>query len=424
MTVALPQLHPGQQRVFESEARFKVVCAGRRWGKTRYGVREALRVGLEGGRAWWVAPTYKTAMEGWVPLRQLAGRIPGAKVREADKEVTFPSNGRVAIRSADAPDSLRGAGLDFLVLDEAAFMSERVWHEILRPALADRKGSALFISTPIGFNWFYDLYMQGDVPSGKRLPEWASFHAPTSDNPFIDDAELESALAEVGSHVFSQEFMAEFVEVGGSIFKTEWFRYFQPMHLSRWETMRNEDDEEVQVERTRTVWMVDTRAVVPEDCQIFVTVDPAVSVKETADYTAMAVCAITPNQELLLLHVWRGRIEGPDILKKAESLRTEYEASMIYLERTAFQLILIQQAKREGLPVAELRADKDKIARSLPLAAKMEGGKVFFLKDAPWLDDLKREMLVFPKEEQHDDQVDALAYAASIVKLRRSWAIY
>ena len=141
-----------------SRARFKVLAAGRRWGKSSLGVILALRTGLEGGRAWWVAPTYPIAQLGWRVLKQLSRKIPGVEIREDDRIVRLPGGGEIQVKSADNPDSLRGAGLDGVVLDEAAYVKEEAWTESLRPALADRQGWALFISTPNGLNWFHRLY--------------------------------------------------------------------------------------------------------------------------------------------------------------------------------------------------------------------------------------------------------------------------
>jgi len=114
--------HAGQKEVHRSSARFKVLSAGRRWGKTRLGVNECVSVANEGGRAWWVSPSYKTSEVGWRPLRQMCARIPGVEIRLGDRMVNFPGGGSVAVRSADKPDSLRGEGLDFVVMDECAFM--------------------------------------------------------------------------------------------------------------------------------------------------------------------------------------------------------------------------------------------------------------------------------------------------------------
>ena len=155
------QPHKTQKIVHDCTARFRVLASGRRWGKTRLGVYEALEVAFGGGRSWWVSPSYKMGAVGWRPLSRLAGDMKVAEVKYGERLITFPNGGSVQCRSADDPDSLRGEGLDFVVLDEASFMAHRTWMEALRPALSDRNGRALFISTPKGRNWFYNLYMRG-----------------------------------------------------------------------------------------------------------------------------------------------------------------------------------------------------------------------------------------------------------------------
>lgn len=208
-------LHPAQTVVHSDPARFRVVNAGRRWGKTRLGVMECLDVSLASGRAWWVAPSYKIAQVGWRPLQRLARRIPGANVKLADMSVTMPGGGEVAIRSAENPDSLRGEGLDFVVLDECAQIKPEAWGEALRPALSDKLGRALFIGTPKGRNWFWDAYQRG-----LRGDDGYSSHTyPTSANPHIQQGEIDAAKKELPELIFRQEYLAEFIDDSGGVFR-------------------------------------------------------------------------------------------------------------------------------------------------------------------------------------------------------------
>ena len=207
--------HPGQAEVHNSSARFKVLDCGRRWGKTRLGVMECLDVAAQGKRAWWVAPTYKMSEVGWRPLRGLAAQIPHVEVRRADREIILPNGGSVTVRSADNPDSLRGEGLDFVVMDECAFMHEDAWNEALRPALADRQGRALFISTPKGRNWFWRMWQLGQEDNG----QWQSWRFTSYDNPFVPNEEIDAARATMPERVFAQEFLAEFIDDAGGVFR-------------------------------------------------------------------------------------------------------------------------------------------------------------------------------------------------------------
>lgn len=207
--------HAGQLQVHKNDARFKTLAAGRRWGKTRLGVNECLDVAAKGGRAWWVSPSYKTSEVGWRPLRQIGRNIPGADIRLVDRMVTLPGGGFVAVRSADNPDSLRGEGLDFVVMDECAFMKKEAWTEAIRPALSDRQGKALFISTPKGRNWFWENYQHGLTGD----EGWASFSFTTESNPYIAHVEIEAAKRDLPELIFRQEYLAEFIDDEGSVFR-------------------------------------------------------------------------------------------------------------------------------------------------------------------------------------------------------------
>ena len=176
---------------------------------------ECIDAANRAGVAWWVSPTYKMSDVGWRPLRQIANRIPGVEVSLVDRRVTFPSGGSVTVRSADNPNSLRGEGLDFLVMDECAYITEDAWVEALRPALSDRKGRALFISTPKGRNWFWKAFQRGQEQGG----EWFSYQMPTSDNPFIDPLEIEAAREMLPELTFEQEYLAQFLESAGTVFR-------------------------------------------------------------------------------------------------------------------------------------------------------------------------------------------------------------
>lgn len=389
--------HDGQWQVIRDPSRFRVLAAGRRWGKTRLAVWECLAAAARKGRAWWVAPTYPLAAEGWRPLRAIAQTVPGARVLEVDKEIRLPSGGLVQVRSADDPNRLRGAGLDFVVVDEAAFCKPEVW-EILRPALADRLGRALFISTPKGRNWFADLWEDAGRRDG-----WARWRFPTTANPWIPAGEVEAAALELPSLVWRQEYLAEFVETQGARYRAEWFRFYD------------------QTVRDGLVWLVkrDGGQTDFRECQRFCTVDLAASTKTSADWTVICSVAVH-GQDLFVLDVVRRRMEGPDIVPAIREQFAKHDLRVAHIEATGFQLALVQEARRDGLPVKELRADRDKVARSLPLEARMEHGTVWFPRDAVWLPELQRELLAFPVGE-HDDQVDALAYAAAAAgQVRRS----
>jgi hypothetical protein len=213
----LPTLHAGQREVWDHPARFQVLCCGRRWGKTRLGALRCLVDGLEGRRAWWVAPSYKVAAVGWRELKNLANQVPGAESKEQDRLIRLPGGGTVQVRSADDPNSLRGEGLDRVIIDECAYVTQDAWTHSLRPALADRKGAAWFVSTPHGRNWFYNLWQRGRGEDD----QWQAWRFPSVANPYLDPEEIRAAAESLPRHIAAQELEADFIESGVSLFSSE-----------------------------------------------------------------------------------------------------------------------------------------------------------------------------------------------------------
>lgn len=208
-------LHEGQQTVFDAAARYKVVVCGRRWGKTELGkylVRHHLMNGDK--LVWWVAPTYQMASQVWRDLKRGLRDRAGVQISESERRVDFAEGGMLAIRSAHTPDHLRGAGLDYAVLDEAAFMTPTLWPEVIRPMLLDRQGQALFISTPNGKNWFWDVYQLAQDHA-----DWASFHFPSEANKKLDRDDLKAIRQTTSERVWRQEYMAEFLDNSGQVFR-------------------------------------------------------------------------------------------------------------------------------------------------------------------------------------------------------------
>src|SRR5258708_34286370 len=134
-------IRPPQASVLRSDRRFRVLVAGRRFGKTQIALLELFRAVCARNRmAWYVAPTYKQAKRiAWKRLKELT-RPYRARVNETDLRRDFAWGSTIALRGADNYDSLRGEGLDLVVLDEFASMQREAWTEVLRPSLADRRG--------------------------------------------------------------------------------------------------------------------------------------------------------------------------------------------------------------------------------------------------------------------------------------------
>jgi len=408
--VLLPTLHSGQLGVASSSARFKVLVAGRRWGKTRLGVWLCIAKAMQGKKTWWVAPTYSMANEGWKEIRTL-GKDYGVTIKEGDKTLYTPTGGYVTVRTADNPDRLRGAGLDFIVLDECAYIKEATWKEVLRPTLTERQGGALFISTPKGYNWFQRLYDEAE-----NQEDWDRWQLSTYTNPYVPHEELEIAKKEVGSFLFSQEYEAQFVEAKGGLIHPEYFRYYKESNIVDYNESGNEEDYGTLVFNDKTIRQ--------DDLRIITTVDLATSTKSSADYTVVSTIGVSEDNEIFVLDITRRRIEAPKIIDLLQNIYDKYQPSVIGVERAGYQLAFIQILRQQtGLPIRELRADKDKLSRALPLTAKMEAGQVFFNKNADWYSDLEKELLQFPAGE-HDDQVDALAYGILQTARKQEYKAY
>lgn len=215
--------HPREQQLeihrAESDARFIVVVAHRRFGKTVLAINRLIRKALtcerERPRTAYIGPTYRQSKAVvWDYLRHFAGVVPGVQFNESELRADFPNGGQVRLYGADNPDALRGLYLDDAVLDETGLMQSRVWTEVIRPALSDRQGSALFIGTPNGQNLFWDLRNQAETAQG-----WKLFELPASKTNIVAPAELEDARRSMSDDAYLQEFECSFeAAVRGAIY--------------------------------------------------------------------------------------------------------------------------------------------------------------------------------------------------------------
>jgi predicted phage terminase large subunit-like protein len=392
LEVRLPPLHEMQQAVVVDPARFKVVVCGRQWGKTVTGALMCVDEAARGGDAWWVGPTFPIGQLGWDIIDGLCRQIPETRFEgRPTYKITLPTGGTIQLRSADNPDSLRGATLNLVVFDEAAMAKPEAW-PYLRPTLSVRRGRALFISTPKGLNWFHDLFQYAQ---GRN--DWQTWRFPSTTNPYIDSADVDEAREGMSSLLFSQEYEAEFISTGSGMFRADWIQHYRTVF----------DGED------RLFHLGETETVPFESCTKFHTVDLAWSLEEGADYTVISSWAVTPKRHLILLDVIRGHFEGPDIIPRLRQAFDRWGGHLV-VERTTRQMHILQEAQRTGLPIREVRAEKDKVARALPATARMEQGRVWFPEPGktPWFRDIEEELLAFPAG-RHDDFVDTLSYAVA-----------
>ncbi len=217
-------LHKGQADVAKSDARYKVVCAGRRWGKSVLARMWLLKLAAEErGTYWIVSPTYAMAKD--IHWKQgLIEELPKQiieKTNKAELEVTLTNGSRIALKSAEHPDRLRGVKLNGLVIDEIASVRnwDWLWEEVLGPTLTDYAAPAMFISTPKGFNHFHELFLKGKENSKSYNDNYQSFRFTSYDNPHIPTDELDDKREEIDEDTFMQEYMAEFRTYTGLVYK-------------------------------------------------------------------------------------------------------------------------------------------------------------------------------------------------------------
>lgn len=194
-----------------------MLVAGRRFGKTKAAVNELIRAAIRkaGSLNWWVAPTFSITRKGW---RELFAFLPDeliANVSRTEVMVELINGSSIWFKSADNPDSLLSEGLDFVVVDEAARVSEEAWGRALRPALSDRLGGAAFTTTPAGKNWLYRLWLRGQDSLDTEVASW---RFATSANPYIPAGEIEAARKSMVERYFRQEYLAAFEDDVGAVF--------------------------------------------------------------------------------------------------------------------------------------------------------------------------------------------------------------
>lgn len=251
----------------------------------------SLACAAQGGRIAWVAPSYRNSRPMWRMAEQMTRPVSShVTVRRAERTVDFPGGGSLGVYSADNPTSILGESFDLVVVDEAARVPEDTWTETIMPTLADRNGRAMLISTPKGKNWFWREYQRGVA----REPGYASFTAPSSDNPNPNiRAAAEQARMRVSDRIYRQEWLAEFVEELGVTFMREWFegnRYdpddsrLRNLAVARWHS-----------------W------------------DTALSDKEdTAAYSSLVVGELLPDYRMVVREVWRDHLTFPELIAAIE----------------------------------------------------------------------------------------------------------
>lgn len=213
------EAHRGQIEFLKDDSRFKVLACGRRWGKTTACIMRAARELIEKDDplVWWVAPVYKQADIGFKKFLKIYPEELIENVHRSRRRIETVDGGAIEFLSAENPDHLRGEGVDVLIIDEAAEVSQYAWENALRPTLTDDASSQMVaISTPKGHNWFRNLFTRGNDPDE---PAYQSWNFESMSNPFISHEDIREAERTLPDRVYRQEYLAEFIDDEGTVFK-------------------------------------------------------------------------------------------------------------------------------------------------------------------------------------------------------------
>lgn len=217
VNIRLPALHPGQQRVAQSPARFTVLACGRRWGKSVLGVDRLVHPALQGAPVAWMSPTYRMLIEVWRSLKQVLAPLI-TSLSEQQHRLELCTGGVVEMWSLERPDLIRGRKYRRIVIDEAAMVRSlsEAWQAIIRPTLTDMQGDAWLLSTPRGRGFFWECFQRGQDDAEH---DWVSWQLPTWENPHITPEEIAALRRELPERIYRQEIEACFLDDSGGVFR-------------------------------------------------------------------------------------------------------------------------------------------------------------------------------------------------------------
>ena len=394
-------LIPWQQQVWDSKSRFKVVAAGRRTGKSRLAAYMLIYYGLQvkQGQVFYVAPTQGQARDiMWQTILEVGH--PVIKTSHINNlQITLINGAVISLKGADRPETMRGVSLKYLVMDEYADMKPEVWEQILRPALADQKGGAMFIGTPMGRNHFYELYTYAGLDEVEGLYE--AWHFTSYDNPLLDPEEINMAKVSMSSYAFRQEFMASFEAMGSEIFKEEWIK------------VGNEE---------------------PEFGSYYIAIDMAgfeevgkKKKKSRLDNTSIACVSVDQNGWFVDDIIY-GRWTFEETADKIFNAVAKYDPIAVGIEKgiskQAIMSPLTDMMKQRGkfFRIEELtHGNKKKTDRIVAaLQGRFEHGAIT-IKEGDWNVEFLDELFQFPNPQVHDDLIDALSYIDQLAKVSYSY---
>lgn len=388
-------LHPKQLEVFQDPRLFKVVVAGRRFGKSWLAASvaavEALRPEANGYAltdkgVFLIAPTHDQAKRiYWAHLMRLTAKV-STRIDRNTGRIELPNDRWIEVRGADKPDSLRGVGLSYAVFDEYASMKPEVWEMIVGPALTDVGGGALFIGTPAGKNHFYQLVLEN-----QNSPDWGIWRFRSLDNPFLDPEKMRRQAANMTAEQIAQEYDASFAGSGAGLLRQDWIKMnLKPPGAGYY--------------------------AMAVDLAGFVDAAEAGKYKRT-DNTAITVVWVHAggwHVEDIRFGQWGVRECALQMLKAAK----DYNVRRFGIEKgMALNAVMPYLSDRmrainfypEIVPL--WHGGKKKTDRIMwGLAGRLEKGRVTFELGAPWMSAFLEEYSDFPNPLAKDDLLDSLAY--------------
>ena len=384
------KLLPWQQEVWEDTSRFKIVAAGRRTGKSRLAAWMLIVNALQAdkGHVFYVAPTQGQARDiMWQTLLELGHPvISGSHINNL--QIKLVNGATISLKGADRPETMRGVSLKFLVLDEYADMKPDVFEQILRPALTDQKGCAMFIGTPMGRNHFYELYKYGELGEDETYRTW---HFTSYDNPLLDPEEINIAKKSMSSYAFRQEFMASFEARGSEMFKEEWVRFSEdePEGGDYYIAVDLAGFEEVNKKRTKNTRLDDTAIAVVKVNTDGWYIDNIIYGRWSLDETAAKIFQAVRDYRPVSLGIEKG-IAKQAVMSPLTDLQRRYGTFFRVEELT--------------------HGNKKKTDRVMwALQGRFENGFVT-LNKGEWNSRFLDQLFQFPDPLTHDDLVDAVAY--------------
>jgi len=391
------ELLPWQQEVFEDSSRFKVIAAGRRTGKSRLAAWKLIIEGLQckRGHVFYVAPTQGQARDiMWQTLLEV-GHPVIASSHINNLQIKLVNGATIALKGADRPETMRGVSLSFLCMDEYADMKPEVWEQILRPALADQKGDAMFIGTPMGRNHFYDLFQYANLSKDEQ---WKGWHFTSYDNPLLDEEEINAAKKSMSAFSFRQEFMASFEAAGGELFKEEHVQFSE-----------EEPD--------------GGQFYIAVDLAGFADVQTATTKTNRLDQTSIAVVK-AGTEGWWVADIIHGRWGVEKTARKIFEAVRDYRPVAVGIEKGALKNAVypylndIMKSNQRFFRVEELtHGNKRKIDRIVwALQGRFEHGKIT-LNKGEWNATFLDELFQFPNKLVHDDLIDSLAYIDQLAQV-------